>query len=243
MSNALSRVKEQKWFYEFSLPDGTTTECYLPKATRKIHETREKAIRRYLANLDGNYATALDISCHEGFFSHVLSEYFEHVTGIDKNAESVAKAREIASLLGHTRIRFENSTVEDWDELQNADLVLCLGLLYHVENPIPVLRKLASLTKMGMCIETQVLPFQISGHVEDGSYLSKRSLNGVFGLCADSSDHPAGGLTDLALIPSRDALEYLLRFLGFDTIEFYKPDMDDYEQFVRSHRVIIFAKR
>ncbi len=243
MSSALSRVKEQKWFYEFNLPDGTTTECYLPKATRKIHETREKAIRQYLTTLDGNYTTALDISCHEGFFSHVLSEYFDHVTGIDKNAESVAKAREIASLLGHTSLKFETSTVEAWDESQNADLVLCLGLLYHVENPIPVLRKLASLAKMEMCIETQVLPFQIQGHVEDGSYLSRRDLNGVFGLCADYSDKPEGGLTDLALVPSRDALEYLLRVFGFETIEFYKPDLDDYEQFVRNHRVIIFAKK
>ena len=89
--------------------------------------------------------------------------------------------------------------------------MLYFGALYHVENPIPVLRKLASLAKMGMYIETQVLPFQITGHVEDGSYLSRRELNGVFGLCADYSDKPEGGLTDLALVPSRDALKILAK--------------------------------
>ncbi len=130
-----------------------------------------------------------------------------------------------------------------WNEKQDADFVLCFGLLYHVENPIQILRKLAALAKRSLCIETQVLPFNLTGSLEDGSYLWQRDLNGVFGLCIDYSESPEGGLTDLSLVPSRQALEFLLRQFGFKTVNFYKPEADDYEQFVRGHRVIIFAEK
>ena len=243
MSNKLDQVKSQKWFYEFNLPDGTKTESYLPEAVRQIHVTRENALRRYLSTLGDGYSTALDISCHEGFFSIVLAEHFKNVTGLDKNVDSLDKAKQIATLLGHPKISFKNSSVELWDEKQSADFVLCFGLLYHVENPIQIMRKLAVLTKKALCIETQVLPYNLTGPIENGSYLWQRDLNGLFGLCVDLSHSPEGGLTDLALVPSCEALEFLLKQFGFKTVEFYKPEPDDYEQFTRNHRVIVLAEK
>lgn len=239
----LDRVKQQKWFYEFTLPDGTKTESYLPEVARQVHLTREKALRSYLGTLGSDCVTALDISCHEGFFSLVLGEYFDSVVGVDKNPESLEKAKLIANLLGHPNIIFNNSSLENYAEDQDADFVLCFGLLYHVENPIQILRKLALLAKKTVCIETQVLPYNLSGPIEDGSYLWQRELNGLFGLCVDYSDRSEGGLTDLALIPSRHCLEFLLKQFGFKTVNFYTPEPSDYEQFVRGHRVIVFAEK
>ncbi len=241
--NELDSVKRQKWFYEFTLPDGTKTESYLPENTKQVHLTREKALRRYLGALSNEHTSALDISCHEGFFSFVLREYFDSVLGIDKNLESLAKAKQIATLLGHLDIIFTNSSLEDWADDKNADFVLCFGLLYHVENPIQILRKLALLAKKAICIETQVLPYNLSGSIEDGSYMWQRELNGMFGLCIDYSHSSEGGLTDLALVPSRQAVEFLLKQFGFKTVNFYSPEPNDYEQFVRGHRVVVFAEK
>lgn len=241
--NKLEAVKQQKWFYEFSLPDGTKTESYLDTVARQIHLTREKALRQYLGALNDGYSSALDISCHEGFFSLILAEYFKSVTGMDKNQESLDKAVQIATLLGHPEIQFKNLSAEQWDEKQGADFVLCFGLLYHVENPIQIMRKLASLSKKALCIETQVLPYNLTGPIEDGSYLWQRELNGLFGLCIDYSHSPEGGLTDLALVPSRQVLEFLLKQFGFKTVSFYKPEQSDYEQFVRGHRVVVYAEK
>jgi ubiquinone/menaquinone biosynthesis C-methylase UbiE len=243
VNNKLNQVKSQKWFYEFCLPDGTKTESYLPEVARQIHVTREKVLRSFLSSLSDGYATAMDISCHEGFYSLVLAEYFKNVTGLDKNDESLAKAKQISTLLGHTEIIFKNSSVELWDEKQQSDFVLCFGLLYHVENPIQILRKLALLTKKTLCIETQVLPYNISGQIEDGSHLWQRDLNGLFGLCVDYSKRPEGGMTDIALVPSRQAIEFLLKQFGFSTVTFYKPVSDDYEQYVRNQRVIVCAEK
>ena len=114
MSNELSQIKRQKWFYEFSLPDGTKTESYLPEVARQIHPTREKALRKYLEGSQGVFNDALDISCHEGYFSLVLTDYFPSVVGIDKNADSLQKTKQISKVMGRQNIGFSNSTLEDW---------------------------------------------------------------------------------------------------------------------------------
>jgi tRNA (mo5U34)-methyltransferase len=243
MNDELNWVKQQKWFYEFRLPDGTKTASYEDKFKLPIHGTREKALRYYLSRSDRRGSSAIDIACHEGFFSLLLAEYFNTVVGIDRNQESLAKATRIARLIGRGNIRFDTVTVEDFQASVEVDFVLCFGLLYHTENPIEVLRKIASLTRNSACIETQVMPFQAMGRIEDGSYLAQRELNGIFGLCADYSHSKVGGMTNLALVPSIDALLFLLKQFGFRTIDLYRPSRDDYEQFVRGSRVIIYAEK
>jgi tRNA (mo5U34)-methyltransferase len=243
MSDVLAQVKSQEWFYEFLLPDGSETKSYIPEHVRGVHVTREKALRKYLSEGKGQGKTALDISCHEGFFSLILSDYFSTVVGVDKNEKSLVKARQVVELFDKPTIQLRHAKLESLDEKDAADFVLCYGLLYHVENPVEVLRSLARITKQSLCIETQVLPFQVSGVIEDGSYGWQRNLQGTFGVCVDYSDRPEGGVTDIALVPSVDALVFILRQFGFSTIELYKPEASDYEQFVRGHRVILLAQR
>lgn len=243
MSELLNAVKSQEWFYEFSLPDGSMTKSYLPEIARKIHTTREKVLRKYLDEIGTGFSAAMDISCHEGYFSLILAEYFPSVIGLDRSPDSLGKAQQMMTLLGQDNIQLKCSAVEDWPDEEGADFVLCFGLLYHVENPVQVIRKLFALTKKAICIETQVLPHDVVGSIEDGSHLWQREIQGMFGLCVDYSHRAEGGLTDLALVPSRFALEFLLKQAGFRTVEFYQPDADDYEQFTRRHRVVVFAEK
>jgi len=239
----LQQIKDQIWFYEFPLPDGTTTQCYLPPEVAKIHATREKVLRRYLASSNVSRDTALDVSCHEGFFSLILSEYFTRVTGIDKNEESLALAKRMGTFLKKDHVFFLNCPVEEAPSGLKSDFVLCYGLIYHIENPLQVLRKLSALTTSVLCIETQILPFSVSFCMEDGHYMNQRELKGMFGLCPDYPDSKEGGLTEYALVPTRDALLHILRNLGFSNIFVYEPQADDYEQFVRGSRIILFAER
>lgn len=239
----IEQVKSQKWFYEFKLPDGSLTESYLEEAARPIHETRKKVLQRHLEAYSARYETALDISSHEGYFSLVLADFIKRVRGIDKNAESIAKARLITSLYKYEGLTFQKSPVERLTVKSAADFVLCYGLLYHVENPVQILRKLSEITTKTLCIETQVMPFEHSGQVEDGHYKWSRNVNGLFGLFIDYSHSAEGGLTDIAVVPSRRALEFLLKEFGFKTVDFYVPEHGDYEQFTRHKRVILFAEK
>ena len=243
--NKLELVKNQQWFYEFKLPDGSVTNSYLPDFVRSIHHTREKALRFFLDAFgkNGSFKSALDISSHEGYYTLLLAKYFEEVIGIDKNIESLEKARLITAVLGDKNITYVHSALEDWKDEEPRDFVLCYGLLYHIENPVEIMRKIARLTKKAICIESQVLPCDTHMLVEDGCYKKQREIKGTFGLCMDYPTISEGGLTELALVPSRDALVSLLEYFGFINIRIYQPVEDDYEQFVRGHRMIIYAEK
>ena len=239
----LLKVKAQKWFYKFGLPDGSVTDVYIPDEVTKIHTTREIALREHLEDFAHKYKTALDISCHEGYFSFVLSEHISAITGVDKNSDTLTKARQMADLLQNNRVNFMNAPVEDLNDNQTSDFVLCFGLVYHIENPVEVFRKVSALTRKTLCVETQILPVELKGKIEDGSSHWQREIHGTFALCDDNSNSSEGGLTDLAVVPSRDAVVYMLKQFGFSEINFYVPKDNDYEQFTRGHRVIVFATK
>jgi ubiquinone/menaquinone biosynthesis C-methylase UbiE len=244
-NNTLDVVKQQNWFYEFTLPDGSRTNSYLPAFIRPIHSTREKVLQLFLEEFkqSGSVKTALDVSCHEGYYSLLLADHFDDVVGIDKNADSLDKAKLITGVMDRKNIRYVHTSLEAWEDDVPRDFVLCFGLLYHIENPVEVIRKLADLTKKAICIESQVLPIDSTMQIEDGYYTNQRETKGMFGLCMDYPDSKEGGLTELALVPSRDALVSLLGVFGFTRIRFYEPVEGDYEQFVRGHRVILYAEK
>ena len=244
-NTSLDLVKGQQWFYEFVLPDGSITDSYLPNFVRTIHLTREKALLFFLNEYSkkGTFKNALDISCHEGYYSLLLAKHFEDVIGIDKNENSLDKAKLITEVLSAKNIQYVHTALEDWKETAAADFTLCFGLLYHIENPVAIMRKLASITKKAICIESQILPSETTMNVEDGCYLKQRDVQGSFGLCLDYPTISEGGLTELALVPSKQALVTLLDLFGFVNIRFYSPNPEDYEQFVRGHRVIVYAEK
>ena len=244
-NNALEAVKAQQWFYEFNLPDGSITNSYLPDFVRPIHHTREKALKHFLKEFSsiGKFEKAIDVSCHEGYYSHVLARYFSEVKAIDKNEGSLAKAKLITEVLKVPNIVYILTSLEDWKDFEPADLVLCFGLLYHIENPVEVMRKLSVITKKAICIESQILPSSSAMLIEDGCYIKQRESKGIFGLCMDYPTIKEGGLTELALVPSAEALVSLLEHFGFGKIRFYEPEDGDYEQFTRRQRVIIYAEK
>lgn len=99
--------------------------------------------------------TALDCGCGPGYFSKYLKNKGFTVTAFDIRKENVAEAKK-----RHKGISFCVSDIEDRTvrNLGTFDLVLCTGLLYHLENPFAAVRNLAALTRRLAIIETCVAP-------------------------------------------------------------------------------------
>jgi len=246
-SNALQAVKDRKWFYEFELPDGTRTETDIPPAVVKIHDSRlgklREVIEKYVGDAKG--LTAVDFASHEGFFATELSKHFRSVHGLEIRDDSIAAARQITSVLGRSNITFQQADLQkmEFDPALRADFVLVYGLLYHVENPIHVMRLASQLSRKHILVETQVFPFDISGLIEDGHYEWQRQVEGVFSVSVDYAARREGGSTDIAMIPSLNTLVFLLKNFGFKTIEVMKFDVHEYEQFRRGSRVVVYGQK
>ena len=248
MSDLLQQVKARQWFYNYELPDGSSTETYHGDQLSAIHETRwqllqrtlEQAFPQGLAALD-----AIDLAAHQGWFSMQLAAAgLSRVTGVDQRASHVEDSRLMAELLGHDQLRFLHSDIFDLDTdaLGQFDLVLMLGLLYHLENPVGALRLARALCKQLCVLETQIVP-GMSGMVDFGSYRFVRPLKGSFGIIdeIDETHAPEAGATGICLVPSLEALTWLLHKVGFQRVEVLPPPVDAYEQLLYGKRVMVAA--
>ena len=174
MSADEQRLLDKTWFYRFRLPSGRVTATYDDGALDAIHDTRlamlrDVVSRRFGESLAGH--DAIDIACHQGWFSTKLLEMgADRVVAVDTRDEHVADTRLVRDALGLSKLDVRQSDVHALDRagLGQFDLVLMLGLIYHLENPIGALRQARALTRHMCVVETQVVP-GMRGMVDYGS--------------------------------------------------------------------------
>lgn len=234
------------WFYPFRLPSGRTTPTYDGGVLDLIHTTRTQMLDRVL---DGEFgddcakSSALDMACHQGWFSaHLAQRGFSRVLGVDARAEHVADASLIRDALGLSSWSLRQSDIHalDAEAVGLHDLVLCFGLIYHLENPVGALRIARALCKRLCLVETQVVP-GMSGWVDYGSYRFVRPLKGSFGIIDETGEThgPEASTTGICLVPSVEALVWIMQRIGFSRVEVLPVPADGYEQLVHHKRVMV----
>jgi SAM-dependent methyltransferase len=247
-AQALAAVKARPWFYAFELPDGTRTSCTLPPAVQPIHLTRRRVLREVLRRHmpDAAALTALDLGCHQGYFSVELAQWFRSVLAMDLRMEHLQDTELIAQAYGLAhKVRTLSGDVQTAlpaDALR-ADFVLCYGLLYHLENPLRVLRWIAQICQRALLLESQILPYELTGPIEDGQAHWARPIQGLFALAGEDAACDTSGTSGLALVPSLQAVRTALQAVGFASVTMIPPDAGDYEQFARGHRVLVYAEK
>jgi 2-polyprenyl-3-methyl-5-hydroxy-6-metoxy-1,4-benzoquinol methylase len=130
-----ARAMSRPWFYPFKLPSGATTPSYDGGWLDGIHHTRsfmlDAALRARFGN-DVAQRTAVDLACHQGWFSVQLAQMgFRDVLSIDARSEHIADATLIRDALGLERMRLQQSDVHvlDTAAIGQFDVCLCLGLI------------------------------------------------------------------------------------------------------------------
>lgn len=240
------------WFYNFALPGGGTTDCRAPESTLHLHETRwrmvEATMRAELGDRLGS-ASVLDLGCHEGWFAaRCLQELgTPSLLGVDVRAQSLEKARLVHRAMGLNGGEFVTLDAEELDaaEVGTFDVCLCVGLIYHLENPVRVLRRAAAATGELMLVETQVVD-PIEGVAEWGKRDASRPYRGGFAIIDEScrfDESAEAGATPLALCPSEAAVAQVLRAVGFERVWRVACPEGGHEQLARGRRVIYAASR
>lgn len=238
----------REWFYPFELPDGRKTRMYIPDDMATIHETRLTMIFSVLDAMFANQwpqATALDVACHEGYFAINLARRgCRDVLGIDIRKENVEGAELMRSVYGLSNLRLDERDVLSLEpaEYGHFDVVLMLGLLYHLENPIKAIRVARAHTARVCLIETQIAP-NLSGLVEWGSYRNPRQMIGSFAVVDESTEiahrNREANTSSISLVPSLEALLAVMRAVGFSRVEVVAPPEGGNEQLVYGKRVLV----
>jgi tRNA (mo5U34)-methyltransferase len=247
-----SLAGEPSWMYEWDLGEGVRTRAIGPELM-DVHRTRAalaEPIVRAAVEQAGATATALDLACSEGWFSHRLLEWgVQTVTGVDIRSENVRRAALVRDRLDvdAERLRLQTSDVFDLDpaSLGAFDIVMCFGLIYHLEDPVGALRIARALTR-GVCLVESQLTEQVApirhGWGETGKFMEQEASWASYYEEPHLQDgHPIashGGV--ISLIPNRAALLEAVRAAGFSRCEPLVPETGN-QQYVQGNRLVLAA--
>jgi tRNA (mo5U34)-methyltransferase len=212
------------WFHNLDLHGVRTAPAHFLGDYPTVHwRTFENAVP---TDLRGR--SVLDIGCNAGFFAIKMKQRgAAHVVGIDSDARYLAQARFAAQVM-EVDIEFRQLTVYEVPRLRaRFDLVLFMGVLYHLRHPLLALDLLHE-------------------HVVGDLLLFQSMLRGVARVDPVASDYPfaesavfdrpdypklffverkyAGDPTNW-WIPNRACAEAMLRSAGFEVVQHPAPEV------------------
>ncbi len=180
--------------------------------TLRFTQSRQQFLQGFLPNLKQalRLETALDVGCGVGDFSLFLRDFGFRVSALDGRRDNLEEAQRRVE-----NVSFHQADVEDTSlpTLGSFDLVLCVGLLYHLENPFRAIRNLFALTGRVLIVESMCIP--------DGS----TSLYLV-----DEANLEDQGLNYVAFYPSEGCLIKMFYRAGFPFVYRFRK-LPDHAQF------------
>ncbi len=204
------------WFHNLHLPDGIQTAPNHPLGDFPAYKWRQlrKAIPR---DLEG--WRVLDIGCNAGFYSFELAQRGAEVVGIDVDVHYLRQAHWACEKLGlEDRVTFRQMQVYELARSADTyDLVLFMGVFYHLRYPLLALDIVADRTERMLVFQSlSMTGEEVSEEPGDLGFNSRdRFDESGWPKMAFIRNSFAGDSTNW-WVPNRACIESLLRNVGFD---------------------------
>lgn len=108
---------------------------------------RQRVVRELLGNL--KQSRILDIGCGDGRISLQYASSTNTIVLLDLSAEMLNLARQNTPAEFRTTIQYTNGDLQTYQSQEQFDVILCLGVLAHVDSVEHTIAKIASLLKPG----------------------------------------------------------------------------------------------
>lgn len=196
------RLSQQGWWHSFELPDGTRIEGV------NSLEAQKSRLAQFPIPADLTGKRALDIGAWDGWFTFELERRGAEVLAIDRWDNP--RFREMHAALG-SRAEYRSMNVYDLDpaKLGRFDIVLFLGVLYHLKHPLLALERVCSVTNDFAAIES----FALTDRFLPGMHPEEHSLLHFF------EREEFGGQFDNWFAPTPRCLVEMCRTAGFARAE------------------------
>src|SRR4051794_14178111 len=144
------QLSDKGFWHSFELPDGSRIEG--------VHDldAQKRRIAQFPIPQDLRGKRVLDVGAWDGWFSFEMERRGAEVVAIDRWENP--RFYEIRRLLG-SKVDYRELDVYDLrpDEIGMFDIVLFLGVLYHVKHPLLALERVCSVTRDMAIVESFVL--------------------------------------------------------------------------------------
>lgn len=237
------------WMYRFDLGYGVQTALH-DEYLDVVHRTRWQMILPELKRrFDGRWSAirALDSACNEGWFAFEVAKLgAKEIVGFDAREVNIRKAQLVQAQIGAENISFHvddifNVSPERYGEFE---LVLCLGLMYHLENPMGALRRLRAVTREMLVIDTEVARAGSTVDIERGPVVGVVTTDELFAVVAEPEFkwNPLNSVTGISFVPNLNALKRMLLHAGFGDVTIVPPPPGSEERYATGDRVILLAR-
>lgn len=161
-------------FDEEERPSDGGPECFDTAAALELNRARLD----HFESLDLPWAgkSVLDVGCGVGHLSQALARKKCRLVGVDAREENIRVFRQ-----RHPNLQAHVANVEsDLSSLGAFDIVLCCGLLYHLENPFQALRNLSAVCGELLIVETIVCDHELPIAVwDDETKSANQAMQGL----------------------------------------------------------------
>jgi 2-polyprenyl-3-methyl-5-hydroxy-6-metoxy-1,4-benzoquinol methylase len=165
--NILKKIKTTKWTsHNIPLTQSEST-MNINNIPLIGDDTRTKTIKKNLYMLvsrEGSLSglRLIDLGCLEGGVAFEMAREDMHVIGVEGRKTNYAKCRLIEDYFALPNLQFLFLDVKNLNKTEQGifDVVLCLGLLYHLDNPFSFLNTLNEMTheKSLVFLDTHIAP-------------------------------------------------------------------------------------
>jgi tRNA (mo5U34)-methyltransferase len=203
-------IASRQWWHRIEVRPGLITPG-AKDTTAELHTRIGLPVR-----LDGK--TVLDIGAAEGFYSFECENRGAEVTGVDVVSATDSGFGLARGLLG-SKAKHLHGSIYNLDPavIGQFDLVLCLGVLYHLRYPLLALDNLWSICKDRLILESQICDRfflkqdQQPAHLADLSAELPRAAIAQFYPGAELSNDPTNWWS-----PNEACLSQMLTTSGFE---------------------------
>jgi tRNA (mo5U34)-methyltransferase len=167
--------------------------------------------------------SVLDIGCNGGFYSFEMKRRgASRVLGVDHDPVYLAQARFAGQELG-LDVEFMQGDVYNIDRLvggQQFDVVVFMGVLYHLRHPLYALEKVAGLVRRRMLFQTMERGSWDAGEFETNYPITERDVfNDERFPRMYFVEHAYAGDTTNWWIPNPSCTQALLRSVGLQVVD------------------------
>jgi tRNA (mo5U34)-methyltransferase len=207
-----------RWHYQIDLGGVVTPIWHTSRINRHIQRKAyffDPLVDLMGGSLEGN--RVLDLGCNAGFWSLCAAEAgCDYVLGIDGRQMHVDQANLVLEAKGIDRSRYDfvlgNIFDLDFSDYGLFDVVLCLGLLYHVSKHVNLFEIISRANDDVLVIDTAV-------SLAPGSYLKLRT---------ETLDSPRDAVDyELVMTPTKQAVLDMASMFGYKGVVL-RPRFTDY---------------
>jgi tRNA (mo5U34)-methyltransferase len=156
-----------RWHYQFEFDGGITTPIFDVSHLNRHEQRYEYFFTRLLEATGGSLQghRVLDLGCNAGYWSlKAIEAGADFVLGIDGRQMHVDQANLVFEAKGidRARYRFEMANIFEYQPEPRFDIVLCLGLMYHIAKPVELFELMSRAGGKVIIIDTWVSAAKLS---------------------------------------------------------------------------------